>query len=73
MMVLTGIVFADTTAKEQAAIVAAEQWLALVDAANYTDSWQTAAEILKGPLPKNNGNIRSKQGAHRLRSLKFEV
>ena len=46
-MVLTGVALADTTAKEQAAIVAAEKWLALVDAGNYADSWQTAAGSLK--------------------------
>ena len=47
MMLMPGVALADTTAKEQAAIVAAEKWLALVDAANYAASWQTAAGTLK--------------------------
>jgi hypothetical protein len=46
MMLMPGITFADTTAKEHAAIVAAK-WLAQVDAANYAASWQTAAGSLK--------------------------
>ena len=50
MMLIPGITFADTTAKEQTAIVAAEQWLALVDAANYAASWQTAAAYFKGAV-----------------------
>jgi hypothetical protein len=50
MMAMTGIVFADTTAKEQAAVTAAEQWLALVDAGNYADSWNEGAEYFKGAV-----------------------
>ena len=50
MMVLPGVALADTTAKEHAAIVAAEKWLALVDAANYAAGWQTAAEYFKGAV-----------------------
>ena len=50
MMLIPGITLADTTAKEHAAIVAAEKWLALVDAANYAASWQTAAEYFKGAV-----------------------
>ena len=34
-------------AAEQAAISAAERWLALVDAANYAESWNQASSLLK--------------------------
>jgi hypothetical protein len=50
MMLMTGISFAAETDKEQAAVIAAERWLALVDAGNYADSWQTAAEYFKGAV-----------------------
>ena len=50
IMLIPGITFAAPTAKDHAAIVAAEQWLALVDAANYATNWQTAAEYFKGAV-----------------------
>ena len=37
----------DTAAAETAAIQAAEQWLALVDAGEYDRSWNTSAEYFK--------------------------
>ena len=39
-------IFADQT-KEEAALTAAENWLALVDAENYAASWQDAAAYFK--------------------------
>lgn len=37
----------ETPKPETAAQTAAEQWLALVDAGNYAESWKAAAEVLK--------------------------
>lgn len=50
MMLIPSITFSTPTAKGHTAIVAAGQWLALVDAAKYAANWQTAAEYFKGAV-----------------------
>jgi hypothetical protein len=45
-------VFADQTKKE-AALIAAENWLALVDGENYAGSWQNAAAYFKRAVSEN--------------------
>jgi hypothetical protein len=38
--------------KEDAAVEAAEDWLALVDAGEYAKSWQASSELLQGAVTK---------------------
>jgi len=41
---------ADNSPQEKAAVSAAEKWLALIDAGNYGDSWQEAAELFRNAV-----------------------
>ncbi len=41
---------AETPAKEAAAVVAAEQWLSLVDQGQYAESWKEAAEYFRNAV-----------------------
>ncbi len=43
-------VLADTSQAEQAAVAAAESWLAMVDEGAYGASWQNSAELFKGAV-----------------------
>jgi hypothetical protein len=47
------IAFADS-AKVKAAQEAAKAWLALVDAAQYDDSWNEASQMFKSQVPKSS-------------------
>jgi Fe2+ transport system protein B len=38
--------------KQEAAIAAAQQWLALIDAGNYAKSWQESAELFRNAISK---------------------
>jgi hypothetical protein len=78
MMLMTGVSFAATTDKEQATVMAAEQWLTLVDAGNYAASWQTAAEYFKGAISQEQWQhalqtIRKPLGATIFRKLKTKT
>ena len=44
------IAIAETREKEAAAVVAAEQWLSLVDRGQYTESWKEAAEYFRSAV-----------------------
>jgi hypothetical protein len=46
------ILLADQS-KEEAAVSASQAWLALVDAGNYQESWQQAAEFFKNAVTQN--------------------
>jgi hypothetical protein len=43
----------EATAQKTAAQKSAEQWLALVDAANYAESWKTAAGYFQTAVPQD--------------------
>jgi hypothetical protein len=43
---------AETESKKQAAVKAAEAWLELVDGGKYGESWETAAELFKKAVRK---------------------
>jgi hypothetical protein len=47
---LAGSVIADDSAKEAAAVLAAQHWLSMVDGEEYADSWKEAAEYFKGAI-----------------------
>ena len=47
---------------EQAALKAADAWLALIDSGNYAESWQESAEYVKGLVGKDDWQ-RTLQGA----------
>lgn len=49
----TGIAAAQDAKKEQAAVAAAEKWLALVDAGDYAQSWQESAVYFQDAVPKD--------------------
>jgi hypothetical protein len=40
-------------AKEQKAVTAAQEWLSLVDAGKYGESWDAAAAFFRGAVPKD--------------------
>jgi hypothetical protein len=44
---------AQNTKKEKAAVAAAEQWLLLVDAGKYEESWKEAAEYFKNAVSQD--------------------
>jgi hypothetical protein len=78
MMLMTGIASAAATDKEQAAVVAAEQWLALVDAGSFTDSWTAGAEYFKGAVSQEKWDqalqaVRKPLGATISRKLKTKT
>lgn len=50
-LMFTPLSYADQAA-EEAAVAAAQQWLAFVDEGKYGDSWEQAAEFFKGALTK---------------------
>ena len=45
-------VYGDQAQEEAAAVAAAQQWLALVDAGKYGESWDQAATFFKGAITK---------------------
>ena len=49
---LAGSVMADDAAKENAAVLAAQHWLAMVDGGEYAHSWDEAAEYFKGAITR---------------------
>jgi Protein of unknown function (DUF4019) len=49
-LLMAGVVGAQAPEKEKAAITAAEQWLALVDAGKYAESWTEAAGYFKNAV-----------------------
>ena len=53
-----------TGPKEQAAIAAAEKFLALVDAGQYAESWEAASACSKARSAKRTGSRRSPASAH---------
>jgi len=50
IVLIAGISIAAGPGKEKAAVVAAEKWLAIVDAGNYADSWKEAAGYFKAAV-----------------------
>jgi len=58
-LVLLGMIWSCATAmaanpgKEAAAVAAAEQWLAMVDAGKYAASWQEAAGLFRGAVAQD--------------------
>ncbi len=51
-VLVTSLAASAQNAKEKAAIASAKQWLALVDAGNYADSWEQAAPMFKNAVSK---------------------
>jgi len=49
--------------KEQAAVMAAEKWVALVDSEKYAESWEEAAELLRNAVDQGQW----RQAIHALR------
>jgi len=47
VVLIAGVSIAADTDKEKAAVTAAEKWVSLVDAGEYTASWKEAAEYFK--------------------------
>ncbi len=56
------LVFAQDTAKENAALKAAKTWLSLVDAGKYAQSWQEAAAYFRNAVTREHW-VQSLQGA----------
>jgi hypothetical protein len=52
LLFLSGIATAQNSHLEQAAVVSAEKWLAVVDSGKYADSWKRAAVFFKNAVPK---------------------
>ncbi len=50
LLVSCSIAIAETPAKEAAAVVAAEQWLSLVDQGQYGESWNETAEYFRSAV-----------------------
>ena len=50
VVLIAGVAVAADTAKEKAAVTAAEKWVSLVDAGEYTASWKEAAEYFKAAV-----------------------
>ena len=50
IMLMTCIATAASPGKEKAAVVAAQKWLALIDADNYADSWNEAAGYFRAAV-----------------------
>ena len=50
IMLMTCIATAAGPGKEKAAVVAAQKWLALIDADNYADSWNEAAGYFRAAV-----------------------
>jgi hypothetical protein len=44
--------FADTSEKEQAAVISAQQWLGLIDAEKYPESWNEAADLFRNSISR---------------------
>ncbi|MDD5727388.1 MAG: DUF4019 domain-containing protein [Victivallales bacterium] len=53
LLLLPLICSASNPETEKAAVAAAENWLALIDAAQYAASWQQAAQYFKNALPED--------------------
>ncbi len=65
-------------AKEAAAVAAAKTWLALIDNAEYSESWETAASYFKGAITKERWQqsltaVRKPLGALVSRDLKSKT
>jgi hypothetical protein len=50
LVLLAVSAFADTSEKEQAAVISAQKWLGLIDAEKYTESWKEAAEYFRNAI-----------------------
>lgn len=50
MMFSPHFAIADHVAQENAAVIAAENWLAMVDAGRYAESWQEASELFRNAV-----------------------
>ena len=50
VVLMAGVSIAADTDKEKAAVTAAEKWVSLVDAGEYTASWKEAAEYFKAAV-----------------------
>jgi len=60
-LLLTNSAMANDSEKEEAAVVAAQHWLSMVDGAQYAHSWDEAAEYFKGAVTREQWE-RSLQG-----------
>ena len=49
-MAMTGLAMAEPTSKEEAAVTAAQTWLAKIDSANYEASWKDASAYFQNVL-----------------------
>jgi len=50
VVLIAGVAVAADTDKEKAAVTAAEKWVSLVDAGDYTASWKEAAEYFRAAV-----------------------
>jgi hypothetical protein len=53
IVLLAGTSWATNTEKEEAAVIAAEKWLALVDTGKYSESWREAAEYFRNAVKQD--------------------
>jgi hypothetical protein len=72
-----GVSWAANVEKEKAAITAAQQWLALVDAGKYSESWKEAAEYFRNAVPQEQWkqmlqSVRGPLGKKLSRKLKIK-
>lgn len=75
MLLAVGVSWAASTEKEKAAVAAAQQWLALVDAGKYAESWQESAEYFRNAIQQDQweqmlGSARTPLGKMLSRKLK---
>lgn len=59
LMAMTCVLFGWTQsvagqAEELAALAAAKDWLALVDAGNYAESWETSSSLMRGAVTRDH-------------------
>lgn len=52
IVIFPGYSSADTLEAEKEAVAAAMSWLSLIDAGKYGESWEEAAQLFKGAVPK---------------------
>lgn len=52
IIIFPGMSCAGSPDQEKEAVTAARAWLSLVDTENYAESWQEAAQLFKGVVPK---------------------
>jgi len=65
-------------ARKEAAVAVAKQWLAVVDEGKYAESWDGAAELFQGAVPKGQwvqqlGGSRAPLGQVLKRDLKWQA